>query len=165
MTPQPSEVAHDYKIIEGANGVWTQNSNDILTFRANGEFQNFTGIKVDDKLITADEYDVTSNSMIITLKKDYLNTLSIGKHILTVLYNNGECSTEFEIKAASTVPSPTNPDNNSIVNTPNENKPNSGKIASPKTGDTSNMLLWLLFVGGSIAIGTMVVSRKKKYNK
>lgn len=165
MTPQPSEVAHDYKIIEGANGVWTQNSNDILTFRANGEFQNFTGVKVDDKLITADEYNVTSNSMTITLKKDYLSTLSTGKHILTVLYNNGECSTEFEIKVASTVPSPTNPDNNSIGNTPNENKSNSGKIASPKTGDTSNMPLWLLFVNGSIAISTMVVSRKKKYNK
>ncbi len=38
---------------------------------------------------------------------------------------------------------------------------------SPQTGDTSNMLLWfaLLFVSGGAAIGTTVVSRKKKYNK
>ena len=38
---------------------------------------------------------------------------------------------------------------------------------SPRTGDTSNLALWiaLLFVSGGAAIGTTIVSRKKKYNK
>lgn len=38
---------------------------------------------------------------------------------------------------------------------------------SPQTGDTSNLALWiaLLFVSSGAAIGTTVVSRKKKYNK
>ena len=38
---------------------------------------------------------------------------------------------------------------------------------SPKTGDNSNLALWfaLLFVSGGAAIGTTVVSRKKKYNR
>ena len=38
---------------------------------------------------------------------------------------------------------------------------------SPKTGDNSNLALWfaLLFVSGAAAIGTTVVSRKKKYNR
>ena len=38
---------------------------------------------------------------------------------------------------------------------------------SPQTGDTSNLALWiaLLFISGGAAIGTTVVSRKKKYNK
>ena len=37
----------------------------------------------------------------------------------------------------------------------------------PQTGDTSNFALWiaLLFVSGGAAIGTTVVSKKKKYNK
>ena len=37
----------------------------------------------------------------------------------------------------------------------------------PQTGDTSSLALWmaLLFVSGGAAIGTTVVSRKKKYNK
>ena len=37
----------------------------------------------------------------------------------------------------------------------------------PQTGDTSNPALWiaLLFVCGSAAIGTGVVSRRKKYNR
>ena len=38
---------------------------------------------------------------------------------------------------------------------------------SPQTGDTSNPALWiaLLFISGGAAIGTTVVSRKKKYNR
>ena len=52
-----------------------------------------------------------------------------------------------------------------------EKKPASTKPGtsdkSPQTGDTSNLALWivLLFVSGSAAIGTTVVSRKKKYNR
>ena len=38
---------------------------------------------------------------------------------------------------------------------------------SPKTGDNSNLALWfvLLLASGGAAIGTTVVSRKKKYNR
>ena len=52
-----------------------------------------------------------------------------------------------------------------------EKKPSSTKAGtsdkSLKTGDTSNLALWivLLFVSGGAAIGTTVVSRKKKYNR
>ena len=37
----------------------------------------------------------------------------------------------------------------------------------PQTGDTSNLALWiaLLFISGGAAIGTTIVSRKKKYNR
>lgn len=56
---------------------------------------------------------------------------------------------------------------NTTMTTPSDNKPNTGETTSPKTGDTSNMLLWfaLLFVSGGAAIATTVVSRKKKYNR
>ena len=52
-----------------------------------------------------------------------------------------------------------------------EKKPASTKPGtsdkSPQSGDTSNLALWiaLLFISGGAAIGTMVVSRKKKYNR
>lgn len=40
-------------------------------------------------------------------------------------------------------------------------------LKSPGTGDTSNLALWiaLLFASGGAAIGTTVVSRRKKYNR
>ena len=52
-----------------------------------------------------------------------------------------------------------------------EKKPASTKPGtsdkSPQTGDTSNLALWiaLLFISGGAAIGTTVVSRKKKYSR
>ena len=52
-----------------------------------------------------------------------------------------------------------------------EKKPASTKLGtsdkSPQTGDSSNLALCiaLLFISGGVAIGTTVVSRKKKYNR
>ena len=63
-------------------------------------------------------------------------------------------------------------DNGSTGNTGsgNNNTDKPGKddsTKSPQTGDSSNLIGWLaaLFVSGGAAIGTTVVSRKKKYNR
>lgn len=167
MTPEASGKVPEYKITEGANNTWTQNSNGTLTFRANGDFSKFTGVKVDGNLISSDNYNAVSGSTVITLKKDYLDTLSVGNHTLTVVYNDGECNTEFEIKASNTTPSTKDPGSNQEGTTPGKNKPNTGTTANLNTGDTSNMFLWfaLLFVSGGATIGTTVVNRKKKYSR
>ena len=53
---------------------------------------------MDGTLIGADKYTAIPGSTLVTLKKDYLETLSDGKHTLTVVYTDGECTTEFEVK-------------------------------------------------------------------
>ncbi len=49
---------------------------------------------------------------------------------------------------------------------PSDQTDNLGNTTSPKTGDSSNLVLWsaLLFISGGAVIGTTVVSRKKKHN-
>ena len=162
MTPQASGTSPDYKITDGANGTWTQKSDDTLKFVANGDFSKFTGVKVDGTLIAADKYTAASGSTLITLKKDYLDTLSVGKHTLTVVYNDGECSTEFEIKAAQSggETTPGKPDDGSTT----PDKPNQDDPKSPQTGDNSNLMLWivLLFISGGAVIGTTAIGKKKK---
>lgn len=167
MTPQASGTTPEYKITEGANSSWKQNSNDTLKFVANGDFSKFTGVKLDGTLVAADKYTAVSGSTVITLKKDYLITLSVGKHTLTIVYNDGECSTEFEIKAASITSSTDSTGNNSGSTSSKVNKPDTSETTSPKTGDTNNMFLWfiILFVSGSVTIGTLMVHRKKQYNR
>lgn len=51
--------------------------------------------------------------------------------------------------------------------TPSDNKPNTGETTSPKTGDTSNIVLWaaLLFVSCGTLAGTLVIDKKKKTMK
>mgnify|MGYP002523776075 CR=1 FL=1 len=157
LTPQTSGTTTDYKIIEGANGAWTQNTDGTLVFRANGEFSKFTGIMIDGNSVPADKYTAVSGSTIITLKSDYLSTLSVGKHTLSVIYTDGQCSTEFEIKAAQT------DGNNSTSDKSNDGNANkSDKL--PKTGDSSNLMLQLvlLLFSGSVLTGIAVISKKKK---
>lgn len=83
------------------------NSDETLTFRANGDLSNFTGVKVDGTPIDGTNYTAFSGSTVITLKNDYLKTLSVGAHKLIVVYNDGECSTDFEVKASSEQTDPT----------------------------------------------------------
>lgn len=146
-----------YSIIEGANSSWTKNTDETLTFRANGDFSKFTGVKVDDTLIDAKNYTAVSGSTIVTFKADYLNTLSVGTHKLTVVYNDGVCSTNFEVKAATEPAKPTEPTKTTDTSKPADSQ-------SPQTGDNNNLALWfaLLFVSGAGTFGTVVYSKRKK---
>ena len=140
----------NYEIIEGANGTWTQNSDGTLTVRANGEFSKFDGVKVDGKLLIAGkDYTAKSGSTIVTLSKDYLATLSVGTHTLTVLFNDGSCETNFTVKAAS--------DNNPGTAVTPDNTTN-----NPQTGDHSGIVLAvvvLLVSGGALTV--LGIAKKK----
>ena len=91
-----------------------------------------------------------------------------------------------EITKAQTVTAKLPSDNNGSNNKPGNNattspqtgdskspqtgdskSPQTGDSKFPQTGDSSNFALWLalLFISGGAAIGTTVVSRKKKYNR
>lgn len=56
---------------------------------------------------------------------------------------------------------------NTTTTTPSDNKPSTGETTSPKTGDTSNIVLWaaLLFVSCGALAGTLVIDKKKKTMK
>lgn len=162
MTPTAAD-ASNYKIVEGANGTWTQNSDGTLTFRANGDFSKFTGVKVDGTLIDAKNYTAVSGSTVITLKADYLKTLSVGTHKLTVVYTDGECSANFEVKKVATEQTKPTEGNKTDTTTPTGGK----DTTSPQTGDNSNLALWfaILFISCGGVIGVTVYSRRRKLNK
>ena len=138
-----------YKLIEGANSSWTQNTEGTLTFRADGDFSKFLGIKVDDSWVDSENYISDSGSTIVTLKNEYLQTLVVGTHKMTFVYTDGECNTNFEIKEAKEAE-----EAEEIY----ENSDN------PTTGDSSNIFLWIsLFSAGVlVAIVIAVRNRKKK---
>ena len=56
---------------------------------------------------------------------------------------------------------------NTTTTTPSDNKPSTGETTSPKTGDTSNIVLWaaLLFVSCGTLAGTLIIDKKKKTMK
>ena len=95
-----------YEVTEGANQKYTITKNNEAKFRINADFRLFdTGkVYVDNELVDPKNYTAESGSTIITLKKEFVDTLSVGEHTLKVLFNDGgEAITTFNV-ARVTVP-------------------------------------------------------------
>lgn len=95
------EKAPEYSIVSGANTEWKANSDKGLEIKCDGDFSNFTGIKVDGTAVDAKNYTAKEGSTIVELKADYLKTLSAGSHEITFVYTDGEVSTQFNVLAQS----------------------------------------------------------------
>ena len=182
-TPAPGSV--DYEILDGANTSWEQNSDGSLSIRGSGAISKFVGVKVDGNLVDVKNYTVKEGSTIVTLKADYLNTISVGNHTFEIIWTDGTASTRFAVsKSNSGSDEPKDNDgnngkNDNTNNTPAtapEDKNNNGtsgsqtddnqQITSPKTGDNSHTVLWISLLGVSLAgLLSMIYVRKKKENE
>ena len=95
-----------YEVTEGANQKYTITKNNEAKFKINADFRLFDDGKVyvDNELVDPKNYTAESGSTIITLKKEFVDTLSIGEHTLKVVFNDGgEAITTFNV-ARVTVP-------------------------------------------------------------
>lgn len=182
-TPAPGSV--DYEILDGANTSWEQNSDGSLSIRGSGAISKFVGVKVDGNLVDVRNYTVKEGSTIVTLKADYLNTLSVGNHTFEIIWTDGTAATRFTVsKSDSGSAEPKDNDggngkNDNTNNTPAtapEDKNNNGtsgsqtddnqQITAPKTGDNSHTVLWISLLGVSLAgLLSMIYVRKKKENE
>ena len=127
-------ISPEYRIIEGANSSWTQNTDGTVVIRGDGEFNRFHAVKVDGKVIDPANYDKKEGSTIITLKAEYLKTLATGSHTFAIVWNNGIAGTNFMV-AANT--SGNNSGNNSNNNDSNHGSDNSGNNDSGNTAGTA----------------------------
>lgn len=132
----------DYRIVEGDGSRWERGTETGLSFTANGAYSKFTGIEVDGRAVNQADYTVASGSTKITLKPEYLETLSVGKHSLTVQYTDGEVSCGFEVCAEDSVD-------------------------LPQTSDGSNIMLCAVsaLTAGVVLIGVMLYYRRKKCSR
>ena len=56
------------------------------------------------EMTIGDQYTATKGSTIITIKKDFLSTLSAGEHEVQVVFNDGSVSTKVTVAAKPSVP-------------------------------------------------------------
>lgn len=127
-------ISPEYRIIDGANSSWTQNTDGTVVIRGNGEFSRFHAVKVDGKVIDPANYEAKEGSTIITLKAEYLKTLATGGHTFAIVWDNGIAGTNFTV-AANT--SGNNSGNNSNNNDSNHGSDNSGNNDSSNTAGTA----------------------------
>ncbi len=166
-TPEssPTPDRNAYKIIDGADSKWTQNTDGTLAIRGDGEIAKFQSVKVDGNVIDSSNYTVTEGSTIITLKADYLKTLSEGSHTFELVWTDGSASTNFTVTANTSDDKNDDDDSDDSGNTgSNHNAADSGNtnqtlITAPKTGDLS--CLWITLFAISLAgLAGMLVRRK-----
>ena len=91
--------------IENGKLVYTKGTSLGATwYIKNGVLSRLEKVKVDDTEINANQYEAKEGSIILTLKKDYLDNLSVGTHKLTVQTKDGNVESQFEVKDAPVPP-------------------------------------------------------------
>ena len=129
----------DYKIIKGNGGKWHKGSSYGLSFTANGPLGRFTGIQVDGRNVSKLWYEVKSGSTVVTLKRLYLGTLSVGSHTITVNYSDGQATGTFHVLA---------------------------REDSPGTGDDTPIEVWTgAALGSLLCVAVLLLNRKKFFKK
>lgn len=89
-----------YVIIEGAYSTWKKGETTSLSFKSSADFTKFVCVKVDGTVIDAEYYITEPGSTKVTLKAEYLNTLSVGEHELIIVSSDGAAGTWFTVLAA-----------------------------------------------------------------
>lgn len=143
-----------YTFTRGANGTWTKGSaaafrvtvkrsvNDAVTF------QRFAGLAIDGEDVDGDSFTAVPGSVALHLSPSLLETLSTGRHTMTVRFTDGQATATFTVAAAQYYPG-------------NETGgPNNGgaPATAPGTGDRAGLTLWALLGAASLAGAAALVT-------
>ena len=85
-------------VIEGADQMFVIGKNKGVTIKADGDFSKFAGVSVDGTEIAKEHYTAAAGSTIITLKPEYLKTLTAGKHTVAIRFTDGLAQTTLTIQ-------------------------------------------------------------------
>ena len=161
----------EYKFTEGANQTYTIDESKNATFRIDADYSLFTNkVYVDNKLVDSTNYDSKSGSTVITLKDEYLKTLSVGEHTLKVAFSdNREAITKFTIKEKqqnTNIEDNKNEQKQENNNLTNNDVQKENAIANPKTGDNV-IVYFVMFSIAILGIITLAIvnTKRKKLRK
>ncbi len=166
-----SSVTYDPLVIieEQTEHYYVKGSGVGVTITCNGEFSKFFSIFVDGVFLEKTNYTVGRGSTVLTIMPEYLDTLPVGAHTVTLNYTYGSVDSALNVAESnpnvenvSTDPQNTvsNQDSNN-VSASNSNAASTGNTAAPKTGDTSAIRLWFMVVLAS-GCGCVVLMRRKR---
>ena len=148
-TPKPTEPeteteteAKVYDILDGADSKWTYNASsdneEGLSIRGAGLYANFKNIKVDGEIVDKSNYTVREGSTIITLKPDYLESISDGNHSFEMIWTDGHATTEFTVDKSNDNKDDSKDNNNNTDDSDNDSNTGDSNNKDNNTADTNN---------------------------
>ncbi len=140
-TTEPEETKPElvkYNITKGSKATWYQESKKTLSFTTDGDRADIAGIKIDGKDLPKAYYDLSGkDNGIVTLKNLFLKKLSVGKHTITILFEDGQAEGTFRVAKGL-------------------------DDSNPETGDGFRMGLWMSVMGLSAASAAALLLLRKK---
>ena len=134
------------EIIEGEGQSITEGELKELIFRSNAAFSDFIRVELDGKTLDEKNYTVKEGSTVVTLKADYVATLSAGEHTIGIVSESGTAETTFTVNAKAVE--------------------DEKEMKSPETGNNGATALWIALIlscGGAIVV-TSSYGKRKKHN-
>ena len=87
------------KILEGHDGKWNTGDSGELAFTTNVTSSKSITITVDGVSIDESKFERQNDGTKIVLKQEFLKTLSVGKHTISVISEDGTAATHFTVEA------------------------------------------------------------------
>ncbi len=102
----------EYQVTSGDGSTYQQDGSGppSLSFTANGNINQFTGLTINGQLVDEDDYDVYEGSTIVVLHQDFLATLLPGTYTLRFHYTDGHTQASFVVQDTM----PVTGDNNAL---------------------------------------------------
>ncbi|MGM9635422.1 MAG: hypothetical protein ACI3YE_04635, partial [Candidatus Avispirillum sp.] len=131
------------EIIEGTEQSIDAEEKQELSFESDAAPDDLIRVELDGKILDEKNYTIGEDGTVVTLKADFVATLSAGEHTIGIVSESGTATATFTVKAKSAADNGTN---------------------TPQTGDNSHTVLWitLLFVSCSALAVTAVAIKKRK---
>lgn len=134
--------AVSYKFISGNGATWE--SGKTLTFKIDGKFDYFRGVKVDDKAVSTSYYTSKEGSTIVTLKESYMKKVSNRTdHTITFVFeDNDDPGYYYNLNGTFKIHK---------------------DAMTPATGDNSGIVLYavVMLISAAALVGLFLVSKKR----
>ena len=145
------------EIIEGKGQSITEGEKKALSFTSNAAYSDFIRVELDGSELSEENYEKAEGSIIITLDADYVATLPAGEHTIGIVSESGTATTTFTVAEKAAPGTSDDSDNDSKADAED----------SAKTGDNTNLALWLalMLLSGAGITGVTAYTRRKRTNE
>ena len=134
-TVSEPEVMVPEIIVSATDTSYTLGCNKVVTITSTGEFAKFESVEMDDTIVDKSNYTVKEGSTIVTFKTEYLETVSVGKHTVTLNYTDGS-SVDSRLTILAKV---NDNDNDSDTSDSSDTSDDSGSSDSSDASDDSGL--------------------------
>lgn len=146
---------------EVTDNTYVIGSSDGVTITCTGELKAFVDVMMDGVVVDKSNYTLREGSTILTFTTKYLDTLSVGKHTVTLNYTYGSVNTELTVLARGTGVGTNDATSGTAGNGATNRTNNSRNSVSPRTGDSTPVMLWILALMCAVGIGGIVIVKRR----